>query len=218
MKKGRKWLVVGILVIALAIGIGQFVPAHTLEGSPSEGETYATQDGYSMLVLYLLDGEWYLQAIRGSHNFTEDNNKLYMDDNVVVVNNLNKVGVKLYPEQEIEIPVEWDEDEQDFVEIPVTLTDLNLIDFSASNLPRSGHYARLDAVHPANALKAEVSRYYNGQWYTGIMCLVTLTAYQSYQANVLQVGDYVWVYYSTDPRPGHEGGNVPIVVDKVMYP
>jgi len=203
MKKGRKWLVVGILVIALAIGIGQFVPAHTLEGSPSEGETYATQDGYSMLVLY---------------NFTEDNNKLYMDDNVVVVNNLNKVGVKLYPEQEIEIPVEWDEDEQDFVEIPVTLTDLNLIDFSASNLPRSGHYARLDAVHPANALKAEVSRYYNGQWYTGIMCLVTLTAYQSYQANVLQVGDYVWVYYSTDPRPGHEGGNVPIVVDKVMYP
>lgn len=88
----------------------------------------------------------------------------------------------------------------------------------AEALPESGHYARLDAVFVDDALKAEVARYFEGQWYIDIRCLVTLSAIQAYQAGNLEVGDYVWVYYSSDPRPGHEGESVPIVVDKVMYP
>lgn len=104
------------------------------------------------------------------------------------------------------------------VTIGTPLAQLALVPMTSERLPQSGHYARLDAVHPGDTLKAEVARYYDGQWYTNIRCLVTLTVMQAYQAQDLALGDFVWVYYSTDPRPGHHGESIPIVVDKVVYP
>lgn len=95
---------------------------------------------------------------------------------------------------------------------------LGLKPMEGGGLPESGHYARLDAVHGGDVLKAEVARYFDGEWYSGIRCLVTLSVLTAYQGGDLEVGDYVWVYYCTDPRPGHEGESVPIVVDKVVYP
>jgi len=77
--------------------------------------------------------------------------------------------------------------------IPQYMADLNLEPMGAEGLPESGHYARLDAVHPGDALKAEVARYFEGQWYLGIRCLVTLSVLQAYQAGDIVIGDYMWV-------------------------
>ena len=170
-----------------------------------------------MLVLYLRDGNYFFSVITGTHDFRVEGDSLYVDDQDGRVCDVNKVGWGLHPEQRIEVPTEWDEEMQMDVEIPITMAELNLRDFTAEDLPRSAHFARLDAVHPSDILKAEASRYYNDQWFGGIRCLVTLSVMQSYQAGDIVIGDYVWVYYTNDPRPGHEHEEVPIVIDKVIY-
>ena len=38
----------------------------------------------------------------------------------------------------------------------------------------------------------------------------------AYQQQKLAIGDYVWIYYTNDPREGHEEETVPIVIDKVV--
>ena len=178
-------------------------------------ECFSTRERFSMLVLYIRDGEYFVLAARGDHDFEVEDNKLYMDDEVIV-NDTLVVGWGLYPEQTIEIPLEWDEESQDYIEVAVTLTELNLREFEADDLPQSGHYAKLSAVYPDDVLKAEVSRPFYGKWYEGIRCLVTLSVYQAYLAGDIAIGDYVWVYYSNDPRPGHEHKDIPIVIDKVI--
>ena len=181
-------------------------------------ESFSTTERYSMLVLYFRDGNYYFMGIKGTHEFWVDGDVLYVDDGWPVVNDINVVGWGLYPEQKIAIPMEWDEELQMDVEVPITLEELNLRDFGVRDLPQSGHFARLDAIYPGEILKAEVSRCFYGEWFIEIRCLVTLQAYQAYQANDLEIGDYVWIYYSTDPRPGHEHETVPIVIDRIMYP
>ena len=180
--------------------------------------TFSTKDGYSMLVLFERSTGHFLQAIRGTHDFVVVGDYLYVDDQELAACDVTKAGWGLYPEQRIDIPTEWDEVMQEDVEIPITMEELNLRDFEPEDLPQSGHFVRLDAIHSGDALKAEVSRPFYGKWYGGIRCLVTLGVYQSYQAGDIEIGDYLWVYYTNDPRPGHENQEIPIVVDKVMYP
>lgn len=223
----RLVLALGLVGVVITIIVVGGVPCSTVGASWVEmqaidqqivTDSFSTTARYSMLVLYLRDGHYYFMDIKGTHDFWVEGDVLYVDDGWPVVNDINVVGWGLYPEQKIEIPMEWDEELQIDIEVPVTLEELNLRDFEARDLPQSGHFARLDVVYPSAILKAEVSRYFYGEWFTEIRCLVTLQAYQAYQDNDLVIGDYVWIYYSTDPRPEHEHETVPIVVDKIMYP
>lgn len=178
--------------------------------------SFETRDGYSMLVIYQRDTRHFVISVTGSHSFVVMGDQLYMDDNTVVVNGVATLGWGLYPEQSIALNTEWDEQLGE-ITLPTTMEELNLVDFTAETLPQSGHYAKLVDVHPGDILKAEVSRPFYGKWYDGIRCLVTLSVYQAYP-NDIQIGDIVWVYYTNDPRPGHENEEIPIVIDKVMYP
>lgn len=178
---------------------------------------FQTREGFSMLVFYWYDTDYYQSVIKGTHNFVHDDisHKLYLDDNPEpIINDTTQIGWELYPEQYFEVPTVWDE-QLGSIPVDITLEDLGLRDFVAGDLPQSGHYVRLDAVYPSATLKAEVSRYYYGAWYGGIRCLVTLSVYQSYGTDI-QIGDYLWAYYTNDPREGHENEEIPIVVDKVI--
>lgn len=82
-----------------------------------------------MIVLYLKHNNQFLQAVRGFPQLTEQNNKLYMGGKVAI-NDLTKAGYREYPDQEIDIPTEWDEELEMDVELPVTLEELGLRDFT----------------------------------------------------------------------------------------
>ena len=178
---------------------------------------FQTREGFSMLVFYDRDTNYFIQAVKGTHTFEVIGDKIYIDGNPdPTINDTTQVGWELYPEQYFEIPTVWDE-EVGAIPVDVTLEELGLRDFVASDLPQSGHYVRLDAVYPSATLKAEVSRYYYGAWYGGIRCLVTLSVYNAYAIDHnVSIGDYLWAYYTNDPREGHENEEIPIVVDKVM--
>lgn len=201
-------LMSGVAVVMLLM----ILLSSTSLAAPSQN-SYSTQDSYSMLVLYLTDGEWYVQSIRGSHNYEEIGNKLYMDGNTVVINNLNKAGAKIYPDQNVEVPVEWDEETQTLIEIPVTLSDLNLVEFAPDNLPRSQHIGRLIDVDMTRAKPALVRRWYLGETYDS-WCLVSQGVVDMWIADTLNVNDWVIVSY-IEEIPDAQEYNVTIVTGKV---
>lgn len=216
-------IIVAAIFMATIVGVGCSPTSFSwLHGQAMALEitspTFSTRDGYSMLVLYLRDGQYFAGDVRGTHDFVVVGDYLYVDDQERSICDVTKVGWGLYPEQRIDIPTEWDPETENEWPVPITMEELNLRDFEPEDLPQSGHFVRLDAIHPGDALKAEVSRPFYGKWYEGIRCLVTLSVYNSYLAGEVEIGDYLWVYYTNDPRPGHENKEIPIVIDKVMYP
>lgn len=181
-----------------------------------DSPVFQTREGFSMLVFYDRDTNYFIQAVKGTHTFEVIGGKIYMDDNPEpIINDTTQIGWELYPEQYFELPTIWDE-QIGPIPVDITLEDLGLRGFVAGDLPQSGHYVRLDAVYPSAILKAEVSRYFYGAWYSGIRCLVTLSIYNNYVAGDIQIGDYLWAYYTNDPRLGYENEEIPIVVDKVL--
>lgn len=86
-----------------------------------------------MIVLYLKEGNQFLQAIKGFPKVTEKDNKLYIGGNIAL-NDLTKAGYREYPDQKVNIPTEWNEELEDFVEVPVTLDELKLRDFTEADL------------------------------------------------------------------------------------
>lgn len=181
--------------------------------------TFSTRDGYSMLVLYLRDGNYYLMTVTGTHDFVVEGDHLYVDDTRShAVCDVTKVGWGLYPEQPINIPIEYNPDSDTDEPVPITMEELNLRDFEAEDLPQSGHFARLDTVIPgAEWLKIEVSRPFYGKWYGGIKCLVLDSLVRDYQNHLIELGDYLWIYYTNDPRVGHENEEIPVAVGVIAH-
>lgn len=82
-----------------------------------------------MIVLYLKESNRFLQAIKGFPEVKEEGNKLLLASGKVIINDLTKAGYREYPDQEFELPTEWNEELEELVELPITLEELNLRDF-----------------------------------------------------------------------------------------
>lgn len=164
-----------------------------------------------MIVLYLKENNQFLQAIMGFPEVEELDGKLYMDDDVIV-NDLIKIGYALYPDQEINL--KYEEDEQlGLIEIPQTLEELNLVPMSADALPKSEHIGKLKAVNIGQAKLATVTRRFWGEDYD-VSCLATQSIKDLYQAGDIQIGDFVLVSFIEETPNGAER-NIAIVTDKV---
>lgn len=224
----RNWrqatlVVAGIILVAAVLVTGCSVPEWAWEHSQAmaleiTSPTFSTRDGYSMLVLYLRDGNYYLMTITGTHDFVVEGDFMYVDEQELPACDVTKVGWGLYPEQPINIPMEYNPDTGLDEPVPITMEELNLRDFEAEDLPQSGHFARLDAVDPqASWLKIEVSRPFYGKWYGGIKCLVLDSLVRDYQSGYIELGDYLWIYYTNDPREGHENEEIPVAVGVIAH-
>lgn len=108
-----------------------------------------------MIVLYLKDSNQFLQAIKGFPEIKEEGNKLLLADGTVIINDLSKAGYKEYPDQKIYIPTEWNEELDMPVELPVTLAELNLRDFTASDLKERAKQLR-DLYAEVDEIKEEI--------------------------------------------------------------
>lgn len=108
-----------------------------------------------MIVLYLKDTNQFLQAIKGFPEVKEEGNKLLFADGKVIINDLSKAGYREYPDQEFELPTEWDEELEMAVELPVTLEELNLRDFTEVELKAKANLSR-DAFEEIDELKADI--------------------------------------------------------------
>jgi len=82
-----------------------------------------------MIVLYLKHNNQFMQAIPGFPEIKEEGNKLCFANGKVIINDLSKAGYGFYVDQEIKVPTEWNEELEMEVELPVTLDELNLIEF-----------------------------------------------------------------------------------------
>lgn len=91
-----------------------------------------------MIVLYLKGNNQFLQAIKGFPEIEERDNKLYFKGGKVILNDLTRAGYKEYPDQPIEIPTDWDEKTDSVIELPVTLAELGLRDFTSDELLEKG--------------------------------------------------------------------------------
>lgn len=181
-----------IALCAVGVIIGITITFAGTQLATSQTESIVTVDGKSMLVLSLEDGDYFLQAIRGTHQFEVEGNKLYMDDGIVVVNDLSKVNYALYPDQIFEIPVEEDEF-GDPVEVPVTLAELNLREvFLISDLSSSPHLARIKSIDITKAKPITVIRTFAGREFD-VPCVVTEQIKDQFLAGNITVGDIVIV-------------------------
>lgn len=181
-----------------------------------------------MIIVHLkdaanVDGCHLLMALPYANSLEEKSGELYAGvRNDPVISDIARVGWFAVPEQFLP-PTLIDEDG---MEVIPTIAELNLTYYDQSNLPRSAHYAQLVAVHPADRLKAEVRRYFMGEWYDGIRCLVATTAMERYPAEI-QLTDtsifdpldpankdsWVKVDFITENFDGEKV--IPIVMDKV---
>lgn len=65
--------------------------------------------------------------------------------------------------------------------------------------PRSTHYARIDSFHIGEVKPLRVTRTWDGKEYT-YDCFVTQDLVDAYQADKLEVGDHVLVYFDDQDR------------------
>ena len=110
-----------------------------------------------MIVLYLKHNNQFLQAIRGFPKVKEEGNKLLFTDGGVIINDLTKAGYKEYPDQEVDIPMEWDEELEMEVELPVTLEELGLRDFTEEELKERTKLTR-DLYAEVDELKTRLDK------------------------------------------------------------
>jgi hypothetical protein len=182
-----------------------------------------------MIIIYLKDAadvnDCHLHmALPHINSLEEKAGELYAGvRNDPVVSDIARVGWFAVPEQFL-TPMQIDEKG---MEVIPTIAELNLTYYDRDNLPHSAHYAQLVAVHPADRLKAEVRRYFMGEWYDGVRCLGSKTAVERYQAGELTLADtsifdpldpankdsWVKVDFITENFDGEKV--IPIVMDKV---
>lgn len=100
-----------------------------------------------MIVLYLKANDQFIQAIPGFPEIEERDNKLYFKGGKVILNDLTRAGHREYPDQYFVVPKEMDKEEV-ISEKAVTLTELNLREFTAEELKNLNRniYAELDEV------------------------------------------------------------------------
>lgn len=205
-----KRLIIWFAIIIIAIG-GIIITARNAESQPGTIEIVLPDDNL-MLVLYLKADDQFLQAIRGPATFGVSDNKMYLEDKVVV-NDMTKVGYSIHPWQRIEPKYEYDPELDEDIEVSQYMSELNLAEITADDLPRSQHIAVLSEINPARVKPATVIRKYLGETYE-VRCLVSQTAKELYLAGKLNIGDYVIVSFITEV-PGSQEYNIAIVVDKV---
>ena len=206
-----KRLIFCLVIIIIAIGGMLFTTANIVESQPETTEIVLPDDNL-MLVLYLKADEQFLQAIRGPATFEIKDNKMYLE-NKVVVNDMVKVGYGVYPWQRIEPKYEYDPDLGEEVEVSQYMYVLNLAVITPADLPHSQHIAILTEIDAGRIKPATVIRKYLGENYQ-VRCLVSQMAKDLYQAGDLQIGDYVIVTF-IDEIPGSQEYNIAIIVDKV---
>jgi len=209
------FLALALVVIPVGCSSVARTPAETVIGGQllEEQSTYPIYGRETMVVLYLLDGNYFQQAVRGDHDFLESGNKLYVDGKVAV-NDLSKVGYAVYPDQKVNVPLEWNEDTGENEEVPITLEELNLIPMSAEYLPTSEHIAKLVGVNATQAKPATVTRKYWGETYD-VKCLVTETIKRMWLDGDLEIGDYVLVSF-IEEIPDTVERHIAIVTDKIF--
>lgn len=166
-------------------------------------DEFSTRDDYTILVLYLRDGQYFLDAISGDHDFKVQAGKLYMDGEVIV-ENADEIGWEIYPDQPIIFPSDWEGGNITIAELPIGSFPYNL--------PQDAHCARLDKIYPGRLPKGKVSMYWNHQWFSGIRCAISLQAFEDYEAGKLQIGDFVVTDYAYIWGRQKE----PIIIDKVF--
>lgn len=177
-----------------------------------------------MIVLYLKENNQFLQAIPNFPEVVEDGNKLCFPDGKVIINDLTKAGWGYYKDKYIER--QYDEDE---MELPIYMDDLDLEPMDADDLPKSMHIAALMSVSMVNGSpRGTVVRKYLGENYTLENCRVSQSAYDNYQAGKIKVYDtnygvnapenkdsFVLVYFISE-NPYDEEIEIPVIVDKVV--
>ena len=177
-----------------------------------------------MIVLYLKENNQFLQAIPGFPEVREENNKLLFANDRVIINDLTKAGWGYYKDKYIER--QYDEEG---IELPIYMDDLDLEPMDADDLPKSMHVAALTAVNMVNGSpRGTVVRKYLGENYTIENCRVSQTAYDNYQAGKIKVYDtsygvndpenkdsFVLVYLISE-NPYDEEIEIPLIVGKVV--
>jgi hypothetical protein len=182
-----------------------------------------------MIIIYLKDAadvnDCHLHmALPHINSLEEKSGELYAGvRNDPVVSDIARVGWFAVPEQPLPPP----SIDNDGMRLRQTVGELNLRYYDSDTLPCSAHYAQLTAVHPGDRLKAEVRRYFMGEWYDGIRCLGSKTAVERYQAGEITLAD-TSIFDSLDPAnknswvkvdfitENFDGEKViPIVMDKV---
>ena len=142
-----------------------------------------------MIVLYLKDNNQFLQAIKGFPEVMEVDNKLCFTNGTVIINDLTKAGYREYPDQMFTIPID-----EAGTELPITLEELNLRDFTVEDLPASQHLARIKDIDVTRPKPITVIRDFAGQEFD-FPCVVTESIKDQYLAGDINVGDIVIVSY-----------------------
>jgi len=118
------------------------------------------------------------------------------------------------PEQDVSSLFEWVGDPIEGSWNFIGTNDDIIWEFPSSGLPTSIHPAKLMAVNVGNAKPAIVRRWYLGQPYD-VSCLVTQGVKDDYQANKIEIGDWMLVKFFDENPETHER-DVAIVTDKVF--
>lgn len=162
-----------------------------------------------MIVTYLKENGQVISIVQGFPKVEEVNNQLLIEGgSCPLLNDLTKAGWGYYKDKRIER--QYDENE---MELLLYVDDLDLEPMDADDLPVSEHIGKLISVNPAQAKPAIVRRKFMGESYD-INCLVTQSVAELYQAEQIQIGDYVLVSF-IEEIPDTEEKLVAIVTDKI---
>ena len=175
-----------------------------------------------MIVTYL-NNEQVVSIIEGFPKAWEENNQLLIEGGICpLLNDLTKASWGYYADKRIQR--QYDEDG---MELPLYLSDLDLSPMTAADLPRSMHIAALTAVDTVNK-KGTVVRKWLGENYTYDNCYVSLQALEAYQAGKIKLfnnafgilapqnaDSFVLVYFVSE-NPYDESLEIPVIVDKLV--
>lgn len=189
-------------------------PTVPAENTVWEDESVPVKEGAEdppiMFVFYtIVDGQ-YLFSCSGDAEIIDNGDTWDVISSQIVSRGIDKskVAYEVYQGQEVE--PQYDEDG---IELPIYMTDLNFQSPTGIDLPHSQHIAKLKSVNPALAKPATVVRRFMGVNYD-VRCLVSQSAVDMWLAGTLQIGDFVIVSF-IDEIPNETERYVAIVVDKV---
>jgi len=194
--------ILGTLLLVFTVACASITPA--LWGSVALAANYPTDDSGIMIV-------W--------HTIADDNYLWWCDLSADIIDNGDGTW-DVYSPQFTAGGVNQayiDYDYYHYEPIPYgyngTVTALSLAPPTAEDLPHSQHIGRLDAVNPALAKPATITRKWHGMTFQ-VQCLVSQSVVDMWVADTLDVGDFVIVSF-IDEHPNETELNLAIVVDKV---
>lgn len=162
-----------------------------------------------MVITYLKSNNQVVSIIEGFPKIWEASNQLLIENGMCpLINDLTKAGWGCYEDEVIER--QYDDND---IELPLYLTDLDLQPIVGHYLSSSIHVGKLKAIDVTKAKPVTITRRYLGQDYD-VECLVTQSVVELYQSGKIIVGDFVLISF-VEEVPNTVEIRVAIVIDKV---